>query len=218
MDQDGSSREMCQRTLYINNLNERIPHKILNNELTKLCRQYGPVVSVSTGRSLRKRGQAFVAFKERDNAATALENLLNVQMFNKPLRVSYARSESFGNVDEEQLAERRRRRQHTPEKEKSDSRTGTPAPTAPPAAAVTPPPNNVSFGEPHNVLLLQQIPTHITLPDLQQLCMKFAGFVEARMFAVKHVGFIDFDSVANAEAAIPEIATMGLGNVTYAKK
>lgn len=219
------------RTLYLNNLNERVPHRILNAEITKLVAQFAEPVSVYTGRSLRRRGQAFVAFKTSQDAVNVLEHLNHHKLFDKILQVAYAKSDSDVNTSENERAERQSLRKkaklhesgsamdtdpgHYPPSNKPTETSDENASRVPAPAPPVPAP---SFGEPHNVLLLQKIPDTITVADLQQACSQFEGFTDARMFAVKHVGFIDFSSVESAAAAISTIASLGIGNVTYAKK
>lgn len=220
------------KTLYLNNLNERIPHRILNAEITKLVAQVARPVSVYTGRGLRKRGQAFVAFSTAQDAENVLENLKNQKMHGKILQVAYANSESDVNINESERTERQTLRKKAKLSESGNvmdidsARENRPVKSPSPSgesnnagSTATPTPASApSYGEPHNILLLQQIPDTVTVADLQQSCSQFEGFMEARMFAVKHVGFIDFSSVESAASAIDTIASLGLGNVTYAKK
>ncbi|KAJ2372813.1 sulfite reductase [NADPH] flavoprotein component, partial [Coemansia sp. RSA 2603] len=60
------------KTLYVRNLNEKKPPRILASALRALFETYGTVVDVRVRHSLRMRGQAFVVFADQDHATAAL--------------------------------------------------------------------------------------------------------------------------------------------------
>merc|ERR1719375_2804892 len=45
-------------------------------------------------KSLRRRGQAWIIFKEVPSASNALKSLQGFPFYNKPMRINYARSKS----------------------------------------------------------------------------------------------------------------------------
>jgi len=197
---------MASSTLYIKNLNERINKKRLRDELLRLCEPFGPVVSVHSSRGIKKRGQAFVAFKNQTDAMAALDGLSSREIFSKPMQVALAKtnSDSLKTPEEIDAGQRARNLQK--------SREATPTSENGPVRDIK------SFGDPHSVLLLQNIPDVISLDDLNRICGEFAGFKEARMFAVRHVGFVEFESVDSATQAVGDLANRGIGDITFAKK
>mgnify|MGYP004710755307 FL=1 len=73
------------------------------------------------------------------------------------------------------------------------------------------------YGVPHNVLLVQEIPSEVTLEHLQTLLDDLPGFIDARMFSIKHVGFLEFGSIEEATNAIEYVTNQNIGKVSYAK-
>jgi len=53
------------QTLYINNLNEKLPKDELRRALYALFGQFGPVLDVVALKTVRMRGQAFIVFRVR---------------------------------------------------------------------------------------------------------------------------------------------------------
>lgn len=72
-------------TLYIQNLNERVKPQVMKTTLTGLFKGYGPVLSVTAHSNLRMRGQAFVAFPDKEMAAKALKEVKGFPLYSKPM-------------------------------------------------------------------------------------------------------------------------------------
>lgn len=53
------------QTLYVNNLNEKLPKDELRRSLYALFGQFGPVLDVVALKTTRMRGQAFIVFRVR---------------------------------------------------------------------------------------------------------------------------------------------------------
>lgn len=201
-------------TLYLKNLNERIPQSMLRKEIAELCKPHGPVLKIFTGRGLRKRGQAFVAFQELDHALEAQKSLDDRLLYDKRIKALFAHTPSTNTS-----------RSSSP---KSHLRTQEPvaAKDAPLAKAelkiqsVASPKvqTSIDAGPPNSRLLLQNIPGSVDLDKLISLCAPFPGYSEARMFAAKHVGFVDFESVEAASSALEQLSNKNIGTLKYAKK
>jgi U2 small nuclear ribonucleoprotein B'' len=103
-------------TLYLQNLNERIKIPDLKNAIYQLFSNYGEVVEVHAKRNIRMRGQAFVIYREQEEADTALQTLRGFIFFGKPLRVNYSKKQSDvtakmrGTFEEGEKAKREQRR------------------------------------------------------------------------------------------------------------
>lgn len=94
-------------TLYISNLNDKIPINRLRNELFTVFSQYGTVVKVIAHKGPSKRGQAWICFQNSLAASKAL-NFLSSQttetsdksmLFGKPMRIEYAKREWIDPAD-----------------------------------------------------------------------------------------------------------------------
>jgi U2 small nuclear ribonucleoprotein B'' len=75
---------------------------------------------------------------------------------------------------------------------------------------------------PHKILFLEKLPEDIQQATLVDIFQKFPGFVEVRLFTVKHLGFVEYET--DEQAVLAKTSTEGLemgGNkvkITYAKK
>lgn len=199
------------RTVYIRNVNERIPPTIVKQEFARICGEYGTVLDVVARRSIKKRGQVFVVFDDIANAVRAHDALQNYAWQGKQLSVAYAYTDSNVLLSEEQREQRRKSRRETVGAEAAKAQSE--ASVSVPAAETAPP----TYGDPHKVLLLKEVPESATLEGLQALLEDLAGFNEVRMFTVKNVAFIEFDTVDDATAALPWVEQQNIGKVSYAK-
>ncbi|KAJ1984948.1 hypothetical protein H4R33_004205 [Dimargaris cristalligena] len=92
-------------TLYLSNLNEKIKIPALKEALRKLYEPHGKIVEIVAHGNLRMRGQAFVVFEDEEAATKALEATKQTILFDKPILVQYARTNSFSTVKRKALAE-----------------------------------------------------------------------------------------------------------------
>merc|ERR1719215_2417908 len=82
------------QTLYVNNLNEKIKIPDLKCTLLELFSAYGEVIDIIAFGTLKKKGQAFVVFRDISCATNAMRALQGFVFLDKPLRISYAKSKS----------------------------------------------------------------------------------------------------------------------------
>ncbi|KAJ2691506.1 hypothetical protein H4R19_006350 [Coemansia spiralis] len=82
------------QTLYIRNLNDKIHKDTLKHALYGLCVAYGRVLDIVALKTIKMRGQAFVAFEDITAATAALRQLHGRQVFGRPMRIEYALSKS----------------------------------------------------------------------------------------------------------------------------
>ncbi|KAJ2617023.1 hypothetical protein H4S08_000507 [Coemansia sp. RSA 1365] len=82
------------QTLYIRNLNDKIQKEVLKHTLYGLCIAYGRVLDIVALKTMKMRGQAFVAFEDITAATAALRQLNGRRIFGRPLQVEYALSKS----------------------------------------------------------------------------------------------------------------------------
>ena len=81
-------------TLYVRNLDEKLPKEDLKMLLYYLFSQYGRVVDVVCMKNDKMRGQAHVAFQDIPSASSALRSLQGFEMNGKPMGVAYAKTKS----------------------------------------------------------------------------------------------------------------------------
>lgn len=72
-------------TLYINNLNDRLPKEQLRRSLYMLFSQFGIVLDVVALKTERMRGQAWVSFLTPQNATDAMNSLQGFDFYGKPM-------------------------------------------------------------------------------------------------------------------------------------
>ncbi|BHF81768.1 hypothetical protein SprV_0802490200 [Sparganum proliferum] len=77
-------------TIYINNLNEKIKLDDLKKSLYAVFVQFGQILDIITGKSLKMRGQAFVVFNDLNSARNALEAMRGFPLYEKPMRIQFA--------------------------------------------------------------------------------------------------------------------------------
>ncbi|KAJ2083023.1 U2 small nuclear ribonucleoprotein B'' [Coemansia sp. RSA 988] len=82
------------QTLYIRNLNDKIQKEVLKHALYGMCIAYGRVLDIVALKTMKMRGQAFVAFDDITAATAALRQLNGRRIFGRPIQVEYALSKS----------------------------------------------------------------------------------------------------------------------------
>merc|ERR1712125_275915 len=55
---------------------------------------FGGILDIIAMKSLKRRGQAWIIFKEVSSATNALKSLQGFPFYNKPMRINYARTKS----------------------------------------------------------------------------------------------------------------------------
>lgn len=68
-------------TIYINNLNEKVKKDELKKSLYAIFSQFGTILDIIALKTLKMRGQAFVAFKEISSASDALRSMQVITSF-----------------------------------------------------------------------------------------------------------------------------------------
>ncbi|TPP63542.1 Small nuclear ribonucleoprotein polypeptide A [Fasciola gigantica] len=81
-------------TVYINNLNEKIKRDELKKSLYAVFVQFGQILDIITSKTHKMRGQAFVVFDDVNSAATALRAMRGFPLYEKPMRIQFAKIDS----------------------------------------------------------------------------------------------------------------------------
>jgi U1 small nuclear ribonucleoprotein A len=82
------------QTVYVNNLNDKINVETLKKSLREVFAAFGGITDIVAMKSLKRRGQAWIIFKETSSATNALKSLQGFPFYNKPMRINYARTKS----------------------------------------------------------------------------------------------------------------------------
>jgi len=190
-------------TIYINNLNEKIKKDELKKSLHAIFSQFGHILDIVALKTLRMRGQAFVVFKDMSSATTALRSMQNFPFYDKPMRITYAKTDSdliakmkgtF--VDRPKLPRNEEHKKKKKEKRVnvSSGQNGGQSLGIPHSALTEQPPNNILF--------LTNLPEETNEVMLQMLFNQFPGFKEVRLVPGRHdISFVEFDNEFQSGAA-----------------
>ncbi|KAH6914963.1 hypothetical protein BKA70DRAFT_1368788 [Coprinopsis sp. MPI-PUGE-AT-0042] len=88
-------------TLYINNLNDKITKDDLKLQLHALFNTYGRLIDIVASKHPRMRGQAFLVFADLAGATTALRACEGMIFYDKPMRITYAKTKSYATLARE---------------------------------------------------------------------------------------------------------------------
>ena len=81
-------------TLYVNHLNEKIKTDLLRENLYYLFSQFGDVLEINMRKSRKMKGQAFIVYKDINDASRAKVSLNNFLFLGTRINVDYAKTKS----------------------------------------------------------------------------------------------------------------------------
>ncbi|KAF3324700.1 U1 small nuclear ribonucleoprotein A-like isoform X2 [Carex littledalei] len=229
MSGDGDAQAIPpNKTIYINNLNEKIKIDELKKSLQAVFSQFGKILEVLAFKTLKHKGQAWVVFEDVKSAAEALKSMQNFPFYNKPMRIQYAKTKSdiVAKADGTFIPRERRKRHDEKDKKKRDQQQEAnqavmgvhpsyppPYGAAPPMGGMMPPyggapvPPRPAMPEapapPNNILFIQNLPHENNPLMLQMLFGQYAGFKEVRMIEAKPgIAFVEYESEMQATVAL----------------
>ncbi|KAF8307955.1 RNA-binding domain-containing protein [Clavulina sp. PMI_390] len=85
-------------TLYVHNLNDGVRREELRAQLYYLFSTYGKVIDVVAQKGPKKRGQAFVVFRDLAGATSAMRSLDGELFYEKKMQIEYAKSQSHATL------------------------------------------------------------------------------------------------------------------------
>lgn len=86
-------------------MEESIKPDQLVEALTEIFSEYGNVIDLVAKKNLKAKGQAFVVFDDTEAAKRAIEEVQGFELFDKPMKLDYARTRSDATVQKEGGAE-----------------------------------------------------------------------------------------------------------------
>ncbi|GAA5937295.1 U1A/U2B"/SNF family RNA-binding protein [Sporobolomyces koalae] len=86
-------------TLYVSNINSKIPKEEVRRSLYSLFNVYGKVLDVVHVRRDKLRGTAFIVFRDLASSTAAMRGLDGEGFYGKSIRIAYAKSTSHATVE-----------------------------------------------------------------------------------------------------------------------
>lgn len=203
-------------TLYLNNLNEKVKKEVLKKSIYSVFSQFGKIVDIVCCRGIRLRGQAWIVFSDMASATNALRQMQGFPFYDKPMRISFAKTESDVITKAKgTFVPREKRPRQQPEVPAQQPKLIAEAPR---------PPKKQNTNPPSNVLFAQELPDECTDSMLTLLFQQYTGFKEVRMVpGKKGIAFIEFADDVQASLALQSLENYKLTptqtlNLTFAKR
>ena len=191
-----------KRTIYINNINEKVSINKVRSALGILLQKFTPI-SISVAKTLKLKGQAFVTFPSIDNASKAIETLNNQEVFNQRINATFAELNSDTLLNKDELKQIRRKRQDEYKIKKQSTKTKS----SKPATTKSKIKKTKQTLPPNRTLLLQNISSSLPVSkeSLNEYFQSFAGFEVARYLGVRNLSFVDFENEDFAKACLQSV-------------
>lgn len=222
--------EDATETVYLNNLNEKVKLPVLKQTLKNLFKNFGPVLDVVAHRSVRMRGQAFVAFPDREIAAKVVKEIKGFPLYGKPIEIAFARTpadcivkrkspDEFESHKAERLLKKKRSRRENPLRKKAFAikeaarKAAEAASTAGGAAAVAPAAVPATsnrrivqmpdeYQPPNKILFVQNLPENAGKDALEVLFKQYPNLVEVRTIPGRsNIAFVEYVDAASSGVA-----------------
>lgn len=189
--------------------------------------QFGQILDIVALKTLKMRGQAFVIFNDVTMAANALRSMQGFPFYDKPMRISYAKSQSdliakrYGTFVERPKKDPSAAKAAAKEKKKTNGAETTPTQQANGTPAVA---STGGQELPNKILFLVNLPEDTDQTMLQVLFQPFSGFKEVRLVPGRSdIAFVEFESEQYAHLAKEALQGFKIGpnhalKISYAKK
>lgn len=228
-------------TIYINNLNEKIKRDDLKKSLFAIFSQFGQILDIITGKSMKMKGQAFVVFNNIEGATNALRAMQGFPFYEKPMKIQFAKKDSDIIAKRKgTYVERPKRRPDEITRKKKKARTAKGGPgdssgrgggaagggQAPSQGSAHAPlqPTRIPDQPPNKILFLTNLAEDTNEMMLSMLFNQFPGFKEVRLVPGRHdIAFVEFENEFQAGTAKNSLQGFKLTptnsmNITFAKK
>ncbi len=86
-------------------MEESIKQDQLIEALREIFSEYGNVIDLVARKNMKAKGQAFVVFEDTEAATRAIEEVQGFELFEKPMKLDYARTRSDATVQKDGSAE-----------------------------------------------------------------------------------------------------------------
>lgn len=203
-------------SIYINNLNEKIKKEELKESLYAIFSQFGQILDVVALKTMKMRGQAFIAFKDINSATNALRSMQGFPFYDKPMKIQYAKSDSNviakmkgtyvdrtgqSKISADAPDTKKQKRKAGKDQAKNPLQPGllpgiaapgaviqnlVPSAIAPPSAGPSQPSSRTLEQPPNQILFLTNLPKETSDLMLSMLFNQFPGFKEVRLVPGRH--------------------------------
>jgi RNA recognition motif-containing protein len=206
----------------------------LKKSLYAIFSQFGQILDIVALKTLKMRGQAFVIFNDVTMAANALRSMQGFPFYDKPMRISYAKSQSdliakrYGTFVERPKKDASA--VNAAKKEKKKTGTNGTEPALPAQSNGTSTGGSTGSGGgsgqdlPNKILFLVNLPEDTDQAMLQMLFQPFSGFREVRLVPGRSdIAFVEFESEQHSHLAKEALQGFKIGpnhaiKISYAKK
>ena len=186
--------QQVTKTLYINNINEKVSLEVLKKMFYMVFSQYGRVADIVAYKGLKLRGQAWVVFNDVASATAAMRGKQGFNFYGKPLRIQYAKDKSSGTG-----TTTGREATGGPLKRKREGDTGSSETTTKAAKIVT-------SDVPNHLLIAHGLPPGMDNETLQSLFQQCVGYQEVRSIpSDPTIAFVEFGDETQAGMAMKQL-------------
>lgn len=209
-----------KHTIYINNLNDKVKIDLMKQALHAAFSQFGPINDIVMRKSYRLRGQAFIIFRDIDSAVKALRTMQNFIFYDKPLRLSYAKTESDSITKQRGTFVQRPAKPKLEIKKKERNQTNVSGDGSGGGRMQ----QEVVDQEPNQILFITNLPEETNDSMLTLLFNQFPGFKEVRLIPGRSdIAFVEFENEYLSGTAKEALNGFSLSpthkmRITYAKK
>jgi len=196
------------QTLYVSNLNDKIKPDVMAAKLKEVFQAFGGIIDIIAMKSLRRRGQAWIVFEKASASTKALESLQGFPLYNKPMRIAYARTVSDDVAKKNGTYVERPKIKKGVKKQRG---TAPPAPVAPTAPTAPTAPSQMGGAQiPNKTLFVENLPEGVTEMMLKLLFQSYPAFSEVRIIPGRQVAFVDFQQEMSAAMAMQALQNFNI--------
>ncbi|KAL8159316.1 hypothetical protein V2J09_000853, partial [Rumex salicifolius] len=214
------------QTIYVKNINEKVKKDELKRSLYCLFSQYGRILDVVALKTPKLRGQAWICFSEVTAASSAVRQMQNFPLYDKPMRIQYAKSKSDCVAKEDGTYDKKKKQDERADKKQrtEEAKQGPAQNNGVPMAPFRKPTAQEEETPPNNILFIQNLPYETTSKMMELLFQQYPGFKEVRIIEAKPgIAFVEFEDEEQSSIAMQalqgfKITPQNPMEITYAKK
>ena len=216
-------------TLYINHLNEKIKTDLLRENLYYLFSQYGDVLEINVRKSKKMRGQAFIVYKDINDAARAKVSLNNFLFLGSRINVEYAKTKSDiivkikgqSNINNEEYQKTgtyltRKRRRIKEYENKEEVKKEKKEKEKEKEIEIDEDIDGECINE-NKILFVNGLGNEVNEKMIYLVFNKFKGLKDIRFFKGRGFCFVEYDNEINAGTALLSLNNMKLTESTLLK-
>lgn len=219
-------------TIYIRNLNERIPIKKLIAQLKELFEERGfHAIHVHASKTLKRKGQAYITLKDNRQAQLALEvfhmlefnsRLMDVQLAKKDSDEARLLKDPSFDIDKVK-AERKSKHTSSAKRPHESDDDNSRYEEQSYSKAKKPKVETISNVEPNKILLLTKLPKGASESDINALFQEHKGYSHCTYVSIRNLALIEFKSETDSANCLSKIGRSPVVsgtecNIEFAKK